>query len=127
MTAAAVAGVLSGVPSTIHAVTTGRPLLEGARAAGELLGRPSVGRGLAAHAVVSVWWAAIMSRLVPTRRQIMWSVLIGYLIARLDLDVVAPRRYPAITALHRRSQIADHIAFGVLVGAVLAHRDCRIQ
>jgi hypothetical protein len=42
-------------------------------------------------------------------------------IAALDLGVAA-RRFPAIAGLPRAAQVADHAAFGALVGAVVARR-----
>jgi len=42
----------------------------------------------------------------------------GLGIAALDLGI-AQRRFPAIAALPRAPQVADHVAFGAIVGAVL--------
>ena len=41
--------------------------------------------------------------------------------AAFDLGVVG-RRYPRIRALRQAPQVADHIAYGAVVGAVLAAR-----
>ena len=125
--AALVAITFSGAPSTAHALVTGRPLLEGTRAAGTLLGRPGLVRGLTAHALASLWWTALLSLAVPRRGQIPVSMVAGYLIARLDIDVIAPRRYPAIATLHRGAQVADHVAFGALVGATFRLRDSVVK
>jgi hypothetical protein len=117
--AAVVGGVLSGVPSALHAALTHRPPLESTRAAGTLLGRPSVPRGLVAHAAVTVWWTCVLAVALPRRRAAAWGAAAGLGIGLLDLGVVAGRRSPAIAALPRWPQLADHVAFGALAGAVL--------
>jgi hypothetical protein len=112
-----VAGGLSGIPSTFHALATGRPPLDAVRAAGQLLGRPGVARGLASHVVLSVSWAGLLVALLPSRHEPAWGAAAGLAIAGLDL-AVASRCFPAIAALPRPPQVADHVAFGLLVGAV---------
>jgi len=62
---ATVAGVLSGGPSTVHAVATSRSPLAAARAAGELLGGAGLVRGALAHSALSLGWAAVLSRALP--------------------------------------------------------------
>jgi hypothetical protein len=116
--AAVVAGVLSGAPSTVHALVTGRPVLGAARAAGEVLGRSGLARGLAAHAALSLVWAAVLGAVLPRRRRVLRGALGGLAIAGLDLTI-AERRFPDIAALPRLPQVLDHVAFGALVGVVL--------
>ncbi|SDU61852.1 hypothetical protein [Jiangella alkaliphila] len=93
---AAVAAVLSGLPSTACAVAAGGDVLAATRAAGTLLpgrrSRPSVAGGVAG------------------------GLAAGAAIAALDLELVG-RRYPAIRALPRGPQWLDHLAFGAVVGA----------
>ena len=120
--AAVVAGVLSGAPSTVHALVTGRPVLGAARAAGEVLGRSGLARGLAAHAGLSLAWAGVLAAVLPRRRRVLGGALAGLAIAGLDLTV-AERRFPDIAALPRLPQVLDHVAFGALVGAVLHASD----
>jgi hypothetical protein len=115
-----VAGVLSGEPSTGHALAIGRSLLEATRAAGTLLGRRSVVRGGVAHAGMSLGWATVLSLVLPPRHEPAWGALAGVAIAALDLGL-ARRRWPAIAALPTGPQVLDHVAFGALVGAVLTH------
>jgi hypothetical protein len=115
---AVVAGTLSGVPSTIDALLGGRSVLESTRAAGTLLGRRSLVRGAVAHAALSVGWAAVLTAVLPRRHEPAWGALAGAGIAALDLGL-ARRRWPAIAALPTPPQVADHIAFGALVGSVL--------
>ena len=66
-----VAGVLSGAPSAVHALATGRSPLAAVRAAGNVVlpaGAPA-GRlmlaGAVVHAVLSLGWAAVIARLLP--------------------------------------------------------------
>ncbi len=99
--AALVASVLSGAPSTLHALVSGGDVLASTRAAGTLLpGRrdpPGVVAGAVAHGVTTVVWVGIAA-------------------------LIAPRRAPAIAALPQGPQWADHLAFGALVGACLSER-----
>jgi hypothetical protein len=109
----------------VHAAATGRSPLDAARAAGAVLGRTGLVRGAVAHALVSTFWAAVLARALP-RRSSGWAgaldgAIAGAGIAVLDLGVVG-RRLPAIRALPVIPQVVDHLAFGALVGAVLARR-----
>jgi hypothetical protein len=70
---------------------------------------------------VSTVWGTILAVALPRRRTAAWGALAGLLIAALDLGVVA-RRFPAIRALPTVPQVADHVAFGAIAGAVLAER-----
>ena len=121
-----VAGALSGLPSTAVAVVRRRDVLDATRAAGSLLGAPSVPRGVLAHGVMSIGWGVLLSALWPRRATPRASLALGAVaglaIAGLDLGVVAPRRFPAIDALAQPSQVADHLAFGTVVAAVLLGR-----
>jgi hypothetical protein len=122
--AVVVAGVFSGVPSTVHALATGGDVLAATRAAGTLLPgrreRPGVVAGGVAHGVTTVWWVGVLA--VVSRRHslgIARGALAGAGIAALDLAVIAPRRAPAIAALPQGPQWLDHLAFGALAGACL--------
>ena len=119
--AAAVAGVLSGAPSTVHAVATGRDVLASTRAAGTLLGRPTIARGLLAHTAITLWWTAVIAAVPPARRGVVSGASAGLLIGALDL-AIARRRFPAISALPLVPQLLDHAAFGALVVATLGRR-----
>lgn len=119
--AAVVAGVVSGAPSTAMALAAGESPLAAARAAGALLGRPGLVRGAAAHGVVSLGWGVVLARLLPARRTVAAGAAAGLAIAALDLGIAA-RRYPAISALDQRGQVLDHVAFGAVVGMVVARR-----
>ncbi len=123
-----VAGSLSGAPSTVHALVTGGSPMAAARAAGNVVlpARTRPGALLAAgalvHGALSVFWAAVIARLLPRRHPVAFGALAGSAIAALDLGVVGRRR-PLVAALPTAPQVADHIAFGMLAAAVLSrHR-----
>ncbi|MBA2282218.1 MAG: hypothetical protein H0W25_13460, partial [Acidimicrobiia bacterium] len=103
------------------ALASGQPPLAAARAAGELLGRPGLPRGVVAHAALSVGWSAVLVAVLPRRCPVMAGAAAGLAIAALDLGF-AGRRFPAIAALPTLPQVADHLAFGALVGATLRRR-----
>lgn len=94
-------------------------LLESTRAAGTLLGKRSVVRGGVAHAVITLWWTAVLDVALPRRRPVVEGAAAGLAIAALDLGLVA-RRYPAIRALDQLPQVLDHLAFGVVAATALA-------
>jgi hypothetical protein len=127
--AAGLAGAaLSGVPSTLHALATGRDVLAGARAAGAMLlprerrTVPLLAAAMPVHLSLSLGWAALLARLLPRGAELPAGVAGALAIAALDLEVIAPRRFPAVRALPQAPQWADHVAFGVAVGGVLALR-----
>ncbi len=125
--AGAVASVLSGVPSTTHALLHGDDPLEASLAAGTLLLgdelRPSrlLPAALAAHGALSLGWALVLAGTLPRRRMLAWSVAAGLGIAALDLGVIG-RRYPRIRALPLAPQILDHLAYAATVAVVLRRR-----
>ena len=121
------AAVLSGVPSTLHALVTGRNVLEATVAAGSILLPGETNRVrlvLAAapvHVAISLTWAVVLEAVLPRRRTTLWGALAGLGIAALDLGV-AGRRFPRVRELPVLPQIADHVAYGAVVGAALEHR-----
>ncbi len=116
--AGAAGAVLSGVPSTALAVVRGTSPLEAARAAGVLLGRASLLRGIVAHGAISVAWGVLLAATVPRRHTVAFGAAAGVAIYVLDMEVVG-RRWPAIRTLPPGPQLADHIAFGAVAGATL--------
>jgi hypothetical protein len=122
--AALVAGVLSGIPSTVHAAIASRDVLASVRAAGTLLGRPTIARGLVAHALVTTLWTAVIAAVPLARRTVAHGAAAGVVIGVADL-AVAQRRFPAIAALPTFPQLFDHAAFGALVAATLGGDDLR--
>ncbi|MBW3652435.1 MAG: hypothetical protein KY433_02355 [Actinobacteria bacterium] len=127
MIAGAVAAVLSGAPSTLHAVATRSSPLEATLAAGTLLlpreRRPLL-LALAAvpvHLALSLGWALLLAAVLPRRRTVGCATLAGLVIAALDLGVVG-RRHPRVRALPQLPQVLDHVAYGATVGVVLSLR-----
>ena len=119
-----IAAVVSGAPSTIHALATGRDPLEATYAAGSLLlpGERRRGVLLAAaipvHLGISVGWAVLLAAVLPRRRTVLAGAAAGLAIAALDLGIVG-RRFELIRALPVGPQLADHLAYGAVVGAAL--------
>jgi hypothetical protein len=128
--AGAVGAVLSGAPSTLHALATGGDPLEATLAAGTLLrpGETRPGRLLAAaipvHLALSLGWALPLAATLPRRRTTLAGAAAGLAIAALDLGTVG-RRTPRVRALALLPQLADHVAYGAVVGAVVARRRAR--
>jgi hypothetical protein len=128
--AGALASVLSGVPSTLHAILHRVNPLEASLAAGTLLlpdeTRPSrlLPAALVAHGALSLGWAVVLAAGLPRRRTVRWSAVAGLGIAALDLGVVG-RRYPRIRALPLAPQVLDHVAFSATVGCVVSRRRAR--
>lgn len=127
LAAGAVAAVLSGAPSTLHALATRTSPLEATLAAGTLL-MPRESRPLAlaaaavpVHLALSLGWAVALAAVLPRRRTTTWATLAGLAIAALDLGVVG-RRHPRIRALPLLPQVLDHVAYGATVGVVLRTR-----
>ena len=116
------AATLSGAPSTLHALATGRDPLEAALAAGSILlpGETSRGRLFAAavpvHLALSLGWAFALDR--AGVRGAGRGALAGLAIGAVDLSL-AERVVPRIRALPRLPQLADHAAFGAVAGHVL--------
>jgi hypothetical protein len=125
LAAGAWAAVVSGGPSTVHAVATGRDPLEATKAAGSVL-LPHETRtplllaaALPLHLTLSFGWALVLD--AAGVRGVRTGALAGLAIAALDLGVVG-RRLPRVRALPLAPQIADHLAYGVVVGLVLSRR-----
>jgi hypothetical protein len=123
--AAAWAAALSGIPSTVHALATGRDPLEAVLAAGSVLLPRETSRtrlvvaAVPVHLAVSVGWTLVLDRAgVRTARG---GALAGVAIAALDLGL-AGRAFPRVRALPLGPQVADHAAFGAIAGVLLGKR-----
>lgn len=130
LAAGSVAAVVSGAPSTLHALLTGGRVLEPSLAAGTLL-LPDERRAsrllpaaAAVHVALSLGWALPLAAALPRKRTPALGALAGLGIAALDLGVIG-RRYPRIRALPVLPQLADHLAYGATVGTVLRTRQGR--
>ena len=123
--AGAVAAVVSGAPSTAHALATGRDPLESTRAAGSLaLPRERrearlLAAGVPVHLAVSLLWAVVLARTLPHRRPVAEGLAAGIAIHLLDYGAVG-RRVPRLRALPTVPQLADHLAYGVVVSVLTA-------
>jgi hypothetical protein len=73
------------------------------------------------HLALSVGWAGVLAAVVPRGRELPGCLAGGLAIAALDLLVIG-RRLPRIRALPQGRQWADHVAYGLTVGAVLHRR-----
>ena len=127
LAAGSLAALLSGAPSTLHALATRSSPLEATLAAGALLlpreRRPLV-LALAAvpvHVTLSLGWAVLLAVVLPRRGTVACGALAGLAIAALDLGIVG-RRHPRVRALAQLPQVLDHVAYGAVVGAVLKRR-----
>jgi hypothetical protein len=127
LVAGATASVLAGVPSTVHALATGRSVLDAAAAAGSIL-LPREQRtpvlllaAVPVHLALSLGWAQVIAFAVPARRPVASATALGMAIAALDLGVIG-RRFPRIRALPQAPQWLDHLAYGATVGVVLRAR-----
>jgi hypothetical protein len=124
--AAVTAAVLSGIPSTAHALLTGRDPLAATLAAGAILlpGETRRMRLLAAavpvHLSLSLGWTIVLDR--AGVRGARAGALAGLAIAAVDLGIAA-RRHPRIRALPLLPQLADHAAFGAIAAHGLRSRD----
>jgi hypothetical protein len=125
--AGAVAALLSGAPSTLHALLTRRDPLEASLAAGTLLlrreHRPArlLAAAAVAHLALSLGWAVVLGAVLPRRRRIGAATAAGLAIAALDLGLVG-RRFERIRALPLAPQVLDHVAYAVTVAVVLERR-----
>ena len=120
--AAAWAAALSGIPSTAHALATGRDPLEAVLAAGAVLLPSETSRvklaaaAVPVHLALSLGWTLALDRAgVRTARR---GALAGLAIAALDLGV-ATHAFPSVRALPLGPQLADHAVFGAIAGLLL--------
>ena len=74
-----------------------------------------------AHVVISLGWGLVLAALLPRRHTVAAGAVAGLGIAALDLGVIG-RRLPSIRALDPGPQVLDHLAYGLVVGAVLSRR-----
>jgi hypothetical protein len=120
--AAAWAALLSGAPSTLHALATRRDPLQATLAAGSILLPRETRRtrllaaAVPVHLVLSLGWAVALDRAgVRGARR---GALAGLAIGAVDLSVAA-HVFPRIRGLPLLPQLADHAAYGAVAGHVL--------
>ena len=120
--AAAWAAALSGIPSTVHALATGRDPLEAVYAAGTILLPDETdrirlaGAAIPVHLALSFGWALALDW--AGVRGAARGAAAGLAICALDLGLIG-RRFPRVQALPLAPQVADHLAYGAVVGLVL--------
>lgn len=125
------ATLFSGLPSTLFAWVSGADVLEATRAAGLMLLRSETRDSLLlpaaaiVHASVSLFWAIVLSKLLPKRHVLTWAVVASAMIAILDLKLIAPAMFPLVAELAFMPQFADHIMWGICYGSVLAYLSSR--
>jgi hypothetical protein len=125
--AALPAALLSGAPSTLWALATGRDPLAASRAAGNLLLPATASAsslliaGAVAHVAISIAWATVLSFVLPRRHTVLVATVAGAAIAVLDLGFIG-RLFPLIAELEFVPQLADHLAYAAIVGALIARR-----
>jgi hypothetical protein len=125
--AGTVAGVVSGAPSTVHALLTRGDPLAATEAAGSML-LPTETRRLRllaaavpVHATISIGWGVALAMVLPRTRTTAWGALAGLAIAAVDLGLIG-RRFPRIRALPVLPQVADHLLYGAVTGMVLSQQ-----
>lgn len=127
LAAGALAAVLGGAPSTVHALVTGRDPLEATLAAGSILVSGEERRdallavAVPVHVAISLGWGVVLAALLPRRRTTLVGAAAGVAIGVVDLRVVG-RRFPKVRGLPLGPQLADHAAYGATVGWVLSRR-----
>lgn len=124
------AALLSGAPSTLVAVVRGEDLFASTEAVGAVVfprwrnGWARVAAGAGAHLVISLFWARVLARLLRDNDEAAGTVLAGAAggaaIAVIDIGGIG-RFLPAIRELPAGPVMADHLAYGAIVGYVL-HR-----
>jgi hypothetical protein len=123
--AGGIGGVVGGVPSTGWALVTGGRVLAAAEAAGAVMlpGEVRSGRlvlaALPVHFGISVGWGVVLSFVLPRRGTALWGAVAGVVIAGVSLRLPG-RRVTRVRELPFWPQVADHVAFGAVVGGVLA-------
>jgi hypothetical protein len=113
---------LSGIPSTVHALATGRDPLEAVLAAGAVVLPHETSRvklaaaAVPVHLALSLGWTLALDRAgVRTARA---GALAGLAIGAFDLSIAA-HAFPRVSALPLGPQLADHAAFGAIAGRLL--------
>ncbi len=113
----------AGCPRRRSRSPAARTCSTGARGAGTLLlprehrTLPLLAAAVPVHLALSLGWAVVLERAIPRGREPLGGLLGGLAIAALDLELIG-RRLPRIRALPQGRQWADHVAYGLAVGAV---------
>ncbi len=129
LVAGGLAGLVGAIPSTVYLLVTGGDVFASVNAiaamvaANELPVLHRVAVAAAVHFALSFFWASVLVALVPRRAPVFGALVASAIIAFLDLKVIAPHYFAEAAALAFVPQLADHLAWGATVGAVLrAHQ-----
>lgn len=126
--AGGIAGVVSGIPSTVYLLLTEGDLFASLNAlvamvtSSELPVLSRICVAAAVHLAVSVFWASVLVLLMPRRAPMIGALIASAVIAFVDLKLIAPSFFAEAAALAFIPQLADHLAWGATVGAVLRMR-----
>lgn len=132
LVAGAIAGVVSGAPSTLHAFATGRDPLAATVAAGSIAlpdeddRATLVAAAVPVHMGLSLAWGVVLATILPRRATATWGALAGAAIAAVDLGA-ARACFPRVSALPQAAQVADHVCYGAVAGWFLARRRARYR
>lgn len=128
--AAVAAGVLSGIPSTVWAFVTDGDPWEATQAAAQVLVHRDtwfplqVAAATIVHGGMSLFWSGVLCAVLSPKRAVLDGVGAGFSIAVLDMLAIGPM-VPSMRELPFLPQLADHLCFGGIVGAVIAWRGIR--
>ena len=129
--ATALAGTLSGLPSTLYALFKGRSVgsaavyvYDATRAVGTLVppGRPGFRRGIVVHFAISLLCGEALARVLPRTYCVQWGAAAGFVIGVINVGVIG-RAFPAISRLPLIPQLADNVMFGTVFAVVLDRGD----
>jgi hypothetical protein len=124
LSAGSIATLFSGIPSTLYAVLSGTDPWQAMRAAGAMLipadsAFPLLLMAAAlVHCTISFLWAALLVLILPPEHVILSSLVSAALIGVFDLLIVG-QLLDTIYALPFWPQMADHLLWGALLGAIL--------
>jgi hypothetical protein len=128
LVAGTAATLLSGLPSTLYALSRNEDISEAMRAAGAMLISPGSSllelfeAAAVVHVAVSFFWAAPLVCFLPRRHVVLAAIAAALAIGVLDLRVIAPLMFPEVARLAFWPQMADHAMWGASLGVALAWR-----
>ena len=128
LVAGGLAALVGVIPSTVYLLVTGGDVFASVNAlaamlsANELPVLHRVAVAAAIHITLSFFWASMLVALLPRRAPVFGALAASAIITILDLKVIAPHYFTDAAALEFLPQLADHLAWGATVGAVLRVR-----
>ena len=128
LVAGGLAGLVGVIPSTVYLLVTGGDVFASVNAlaamvaGNELPVLRGVAVAAAVHFALSFFWASVLVAFLPRRAPVFGALVASTIITFLDLKVIAPHYFAEAAALAFIPQLADHLAWGATVGAVLRVR-----